>query len=368
MFLIKVKNISNNIKKDKCSTNKISLFNKNPSSESNFIDIKKIHFYIFILFALSLITILNLIKISKIQNDIDENTIKKINQKVGINKDTIHSKDNNFFFENKCHLSSINSSIKVIHFIITRFMIEFYHRNEFPNKLYRKDFIKNGIRVMKKYLFPSLAHQSCKNFTWILMIGDKINITLIRYLLNCTTPFQMKILYQKDIKNFVKNMSIGFDILITTRIDYDDRIYPDAVNDVRKAINVNKPMILYGYNSGLKYFEFNDKYIEFNYESNIGAWSVFISLILVLNHVKDVYTIYDLGGHLTIKRTLVNNYKFYGLKKLNYEPAIFDSGTPKFIWVQQKYSGSFDKNKINQILNITKYKAINFNLKNFYGT
>ena len=34
-------------------------------------------------------------------------------------------------------------------------------------------------------------------------------------------------------------------ILITSRIDYDDRIYYDAVNDVRKAVNIHKPILFY---------------------------------------------------------------------------------------------------------------------------
>ena len=62
------------------------------------------------------------------------------------------------------------------------------------------------------------------------------------------------IIYQKDFKNYVGNITKGFDIFISTRIDYDDRIYYDAVNDVRKAINFSKPMILYGYNRGFIYY------------------------------------------------------------------------------------------------------------------
>ena len=41
-------------------------------------------------------------------------------------------------------------------------------------------YIKNGIRVLKKYLFPSLNAQSCKDFIWILTLGDDANMTYVK--------------------------------------------------------------------------------------------------------------------------------------------------------------------------------------------
>jgi hypothetical protein len=161
----------------------------------------------------------------------------------------------------------------------------------------------------------------------------------------------------------VKKISSGFDILITTRIDYDDRIYYDAVNDVRKAVNINRPMILYGYNRGVYYFESEGKYYDYyNNWRNKGAHSIFLSLILVLNKVNDSYTVYDLNNHVTIRQTLLKNYKSYGIKTLNYEPSIFDNGDPKFVYVRQNYSSTFSF-KINK----KALKVNNFNLSKFYG-
>ena len=57
--------------------------------------------------------------------------------------------------------------------------------------------------------------------------------------------FEYGILCQKDFKNYVRNKSKGYDVLITTGIDYDDIIYYDAVNDVRKMINVKKPIFYF---------------------------------------------------------------------------------------------------------------------------
>ena len=109
----------------------------------------------------------------------------------------------------------------------------------FQKKIFKEYYILNGIRVMKKYLFPSLENQSCQNFTWILMLGNKANITYVKSLLNFNNSFEKKIIYERDIKNYIRNITKDFDVLITTRIDYDDIIYFDAVNDIRKAINTS---------------------------------------------------------------------------------------------------------------------------------
>ena len=113
---------------------------------------------------------------------------------------------------------------------------------------------------------------------------------------------------KKDLKTLAK----GFDVLITTRIDYDDLIYYDAINDVRKAINIDKPVILHGYNSGVYYFESNRKFYDYYRLNNDGALGIFLSLILIINKVNDTYSIYDLGAHTHVRKNILKRYiSFY---------------------------------------------------------
>ena len=63
-------------------------------------------------------------------------------------------------------------------------MIPFWRLDNFTKIIYSPGYLLNGIRVMKKYLFPSLENQSCKNFIWILLLGDKANITQIKSFFN----------------------------------------------------------------------------------------------------------------------------------------------------------------------------------------
>ena len=263
----------------------------------------------------------------------------------------------------KCYLSPENSKIKFIHLIITRFLVELKDRKSFKKIMFTEDYIKNSIRVMKKYLFPSLENQSCKDFIWILMIGNEANMTYIKSLLNFNKKFKTEYIYEKDIKNHVMKLSQGNDILITTRIDYDDCVYYDAVNDVRKQIDINKPIFLHGFNKGVIYFEELNKYSEFCYNfRNQGFMSVFISLIINLKKVNDIIIVYDFGLHLTIKKNLLKSYKSYGIKKINYDPGFGDMSERKFIWVRQNYSGSFYNHKENP-----EKEIFDFNLTKFYG-
>ena len=53
------------------------------------------------------------------------------------------------------------------------------------------------------------------------------------------------------------------------------------------------------------------------------------------------------------------------MNKINYDPGVIDSGDPKFIYVRQKYSNSYDE--IRSIVKQNRYKECKVNLSNFYG-
>lgn len=263
----------------------------------------------------------------------------------------------------KCYLPPQNPNIKFIHLIITRFMVELPDRKYFKKVMFTDDYIKNAIRVMKKYLIYSLENQMCKDFIWILKVGNEANLEYIKSLLNFKKSFKSEQIYEKDLKNYVADISKGKDILITTRIDYDDCIYYNAVNDVRKVIDINKPIFLHGYNKGVYYYESENKYYEYFNLNKLGFMSIFISLIVNQKEVNDTIIVYDLLLHTYIIDTLLKNYKAYGIKEINYNPAEIDISDQKFIWVRQNYSGTMS----DSIGYEHKLKPCEFNLKKFFG-
>ena len=319
--------------------------------------------YISLIFTTILIFFLILFIFRKAKIQFKKDEIKKLNNNKGAMEAKEHDK-NKVLNNNYCYIPLDNSNIKIIHMIITRFFMELNNLNYFKDIMSTEEYAQNAIRVTKKYLLPSLENQSCKKFIWILMIGNYTNITYVKSLFNFNNSFETEVIYEKDMKNYLRNKTVGYDILITTRIDYDDAIYYDAVNDVRKEIDINKPIFLHGYNKGVYYFESEDKYYDYyNNFDNRGVMSIFISLITVLNKVNDTYNVYELGDHTLIKKHLLETYKSFGVEELNYEPTKFDISSPKFIYVRQKYAGSFDyTSQIPKILN-----SIFFNLTEFYG-
>lgn len=260
-----------------------------------------------------------------------------------------------------CYESEEFLNKTILHFVITRFLFTFS-----PKKVFSEQYIKNGLRVMKTYLLPSLEAQKCKNFTWILMLGDSANITFLKSLIDFNTTFDYKLVYYKDINKLINESTKNIDIFISSGMDYDDRIFYDAVNDVRKRINLTYPIFFFGYHNGYIYFENTGIYGISPYKYEGGAINIFLSSILNLHKTNGAYYIYqfnDLGSHISVKTDFIKNenYKKFGLKKLDYNPAEFEHKEPKFVYVRQNYSHSFALTKtVKAVIN-------NFDLDKFYG-
>ena len=118
------------------------------------------------------------------------------NTTIGINNKKGTFKKEKKINYKSCYLSPEISNIKFKHLIITRFMMELNIKN-YNEKIYTDNYIQNSIRVLNKYLLPSLGNQTCKDFTWILKIGDKANKSLIYSLLSF---------------NYIENISKDLDI------------------------------------------------------------------------------------------------------------------------------------------------------------
>ena len=266
--------------------------------------------------------------------------IKKRGEKINLHNErkNVIKIDNKKISFKKCYIPLDYAYLRIIHLIITRFIVDLEKSIEFTKNIYSKEFILNGFRVMEKYLLPSLESQSCNDFVWILMIGNKVNKTYIESFLDFNSSFKYKIIYKSELKNFLKNISKAYDVLITTRMDYDDRIY----------------YVLY-FESSKKYYEF------YNKKGNDGALGLFLSLIIFTDKLKYTLTIFDIGNHWKSRKTLLEKYKSYGIKELDYDPAVFDSGGEKFVYVRQNYSHSYN----HHLKMIKLLKEQNFNLNQF---
>ena len=97
-------------------------------------------------------------------------------------------------------------------------------------------------------------------------------------------------------------------------------------------MNNDKQVFLYGDNSRLNYYELNNKYYNFNLDYwNEGTMSIFV-ISLILSKLNDTYTIYNLRNYISIWRRLLNIYKSFGIKALNYEYLNYDNWNVKFVF------------------------------------
>ena len=301
-----------------------------------------ISFIIFIIFFFIFVNIFN-----KKQNKITTN---------------IYNNKKNSNNKNNCYISPENSNLKIIHVITTRYL--FNIKPNYTEFMKSEEYTQNAIRVLNKYLLPSLENQRCQDFIWIFMVGDLGNISYIKSKFNFHNSFKTEVIYESDMKNYLRQLSKGYDVLITTRIDYDDVIFYDAVNDVRKEIDINKPVLVYGYAKGYYYLESNEKYYNF-YDTycGTGVMSVFASLIVILKKVNDAYSVNEIGQHTQLKTEILNKYKSFGINELNYNPMKVEKNERRFIWVRQKYSGIFEATE-----NIKKTsKPVEFDKTKIYG-
>lgn len=202
------------------------------------------------------------------------------------------------------------------HYVLIRFYcIDMIEREQ----LFNDDFLNKGFEIFRKYTLKSLENQTNKNFEIIILIHDEIddNISSIQKFKVLNSTIKINVIRFNELRKFILNNIKGFDYLITTRMDHDDIIYNDAVEEIQNKCNKNIPFYYNGYDRLITMI--NDDYencYKFypNYNGD-GAINIFQSVILNLKYTKEIkYNIFSLS-HTKGKPQLIswyndNNYEF----------------------------------------------------------
>ena len=80
---------------------------------------------------------------------INSNPINSNNSNNSINIDN----QEKLIVNKKCYIPIDNSNIKIVHMIMTRFLMDLHNKKEFVELVKTKEYILNGIRVMKNICF-----------------------------------------------------------------------------------------------------------------------------------------------------------------------------------------------------------------------
>lgn len=192
------------------------------------------------------------------------------------------------------------------HFLFMRFFSRL--RPKYPYDILDVDFLSSQLPLTKNAL-RSLENQTNKNFEFIFVLHPNFfsdpKYEFIFSTLKDSTTLPVKFikyskrffLYQPKLTdpeleddemfNLIKEATNKYDFVITTKMDFDDFIYKNAVTDIQNKINECDNVLLYGYNNGYQYISTSHElYTHAANYSPEGHHSIFQSLILKSSFAK----------------------------------------------------------------------------------
>lgn len=133
------------------------------------------------------------------------------------------------------------------HYLITGFNLRVGIWKETKNneQLLTDEWMDNRVWLFENFCFPSVVAQKNKTLEWLLYFDTntkEVYKTRILELVNKQPNFRVFIvdampLFKPELLNYIKEETKGIQFLITTRIDNDDSIHIDFINEVQKQFN-----------------------------------------------------------------------------------------------------------------------------------
>ncbi|POY39545.1 hypothetical protein C3L50_10270 [Flavobacterium alvei] len=133
------------------------------------------------------------------------------------------------------------------HYLITRFNLRNSEWNLTKNNetLLNDEWMEDRMYLFENFCLPSVAAQTNKNFTWLLYFDTttpekfkkRIEFILSKYA-NFKALFidGMPEFYPK-IQEFIANSSVNFPHIITSRIDNDDCLHKNFINEIQNQFS-----------------------------------------------------------------------------------------------------------------------------------
>ncbi len=133
----------------------------------------------------------------------------------------------------------VYSIMKLQHLILTRFNLQYEpdcHIGIQP------EWLEDRCRLFETYCLPSLQRQTCQNYTWIIYVDSATPEPYLSRIKGYSSLLpQLKVIlspYREDINTLYHETGIhyaqGYDYLLTSRIDNDDRFSEDYVERVQQ--------------------------------------------------------------------------------------------------------------------------------------
>lgn len=133
------------------------------------------------------------------------------------------------------------------HYLITRFNLRNPKWDVTKNNesLLNEDWMKNRMWLFENFCMPSVVNQTNKNFTWLLYFDTTTSDNFKELITKITQDFiNIKVFYidgmpsfKGEIQKFISDNTKDASYIITSRIDNDDCIHKDFINEVQKKFN-----------------------------------------------------------------------------------------------------------------------------------
>lgn len=248
--------------------------------------------------------------------------------------------------------------MRIKHLIVTRFLCN--SNMSLGDKVFDKDIINEGLRLLNTYLIPSLENQTNKNFTLVLLIHDKANEENIGF--NMSTSFDVKIMKVSEYDAYLEEVYNDYQFVIQTTQDYDDCVYYNFVEDTQSSVDETLPYKVHGYVDGakLKTWEVPQHlYYCLCYNGKDAKGLIGIGLSIICNTTYNTESVLKLSHHL-IKEWLAERYRRIGIDDIPdgaYEKNLDKKLTYIYVRHMQNASngqGKLDSLKFGNVIDISK--------------
>lgn len=213
------------------------------------------------------------------------------------------------------------------HFIFTRFYS--FEDTKYPHDIYNVDFLLKQLPLAKNML-SSLENQTNKNFELVFVLNVKFfdnpkyefifstlrnSTTLpLKFMKNIGRSYLFSPNLNSECASLIENATKEYDFVITSRMDFDDFIYKDAVADTQSKVAECNNILGYGYCKGYEYScgELYDRWALWNGKGHLG---ILQSLILKSSFAKEIPCIsIESFDHHLFKDKLENFLERNGVK------------------------------------------------------
>jgi len=126
------------------------------------------------------------------------------------------------------------------HYILTRFNTGLYGPNP-RRRIGPEEWMEHRIELFTTITLPSIAAQTCQDFTWLVLMDRQTPDRDLRTLERCACPTMKLTFLEPGQPRWLHEFAPGSYDLITTRLDNDDAFHRDTVQSIQDAWRSESP-------------------------------------------------------------------------------------------------------------------------------